>query len=177
MGLPALKTGIKEYLKQKSIHIKKRFPFFINFAHKVFHKSNMRRFCGFFIKHHFRFLGGSVTFLVIAAYTGGNKVLPRIVSAFRFRDDMVNCKRDISPSAILAFVHIAPENILARENNFFVRDPYKYKKTNNCRIRDFSRNRVDSSRIFGGNKLRFAEIEHYNRSLNIANAYSFIALV
>jgi hypothetical protein len=135
----------KDYSMQKSIHIEKGFPFIINLAHKVFHKSNVRRFRGFFMEHHLSFFGSSVTFLIIAVHACGNKIFPRIIPPFRFRDNVVDSQCNVPSFAILASVHIAPENIFARENNFFVWNSYKYKKTNNCRIRDFSRNRVNSS--------------------------------
>ena len=70
---------------------------------------------------HLCFMQSSVSFFVVTRNTCCDQIFPRIWAAFCSWNDMIHGEHSVRSSAILTTMSIAAQNILAREDNLFVR--------------------------------------------------------
>ncbi len=161
----------------ESIHEQVGFPPFINLSDIMTDEHEVVGSHRFAQHSHLRLFGGTVTFAVIAFDTGSYKVLPRFFSRLRFGHHVVDGERYITPAAVLATVTIPTKYVLARKNDFLVRNLDVDTEPHNAWERHAHGYGAHPLALMCFDEFRFPEIQQHDRFLHIANRHRLIILI
>ena len=128
-------------------------------------------------ERHLRFVGRLAALAIIAPQARTYKIFPGVLTAPALRHDMIDGQRDRCRPAILATVSIAPQDILARENDLFERHSNIGRKSNNTRKWHRHGSRVDCPARHCAYELGFIEIEQHDRLFDTANGKRLVVAV
>ena len=119
----------------------------------------------------------SISFFIITMDTGAHKVFPCVLPAPRKRKDVIDGERDIRPPAVLAPVAVAPQNVLAREDDLLVRDPYIEREPHDAGKRHRGRHRPDPFAVVRFDELHLPQTEKDDGLLRVDHAHRLIILI
>ncbi len=124
-----------------------------------------------------RFCRRPVPFPIVARNTGAHEILPGIRTSTGLRNDMIDRQGIPCTAAILTPVIVAPQNILTRENDFFVRNTHVHRKTDDTRERHRRGNRPQHLSLERFYQLGFAEPQQNNGFPDVADAEWLIIVI
>lgn len=153
------------------------FPSFVHPAHEVTDERDVIRSHGPAQQRHVRLLRSSIAFAVVAAHAGTDHVFPGVFAAPRNGDDVVDRQRQVSPSAILAPMPIAPQDILAREDDPLVGNLHVHRKLDDAWKRHRRGNGSDDPPLVRLNQFCFAKVKQNNSLLHIYHTHRLVVLI
>ena len=107
-------------------------------------------------KSHLCFMQSSVSFFVVTRDTRCYQIFPRIWTTLCSWDDMIHGEHGVSSPAILTTMSIAAQNILTREDNFFIRHSDENTEANYTWIGHCQIDRMQFSPIARRNQFSFS---------------------
>ena len=129
------------------------------------------------LKFHVRLLHRPITFAVITVDTSRNQVFPCFFTGAGFRKDMIDGKREISAQAILTSMTIAAQNILAREDDFLIRDVNVHTEPDDAGKLHRERNCPNLLAIVRLDEFSLTEVKQNDRLLDVTDTHRLIVLV
>jgi len=128
-------------------------------------------------KLHLGFVRRLAAFHIVAAEAGAHEVLPRVLAAAAFWNNVIDGQRHTSRAAIHALMPIAAKNIFSRQNYFFERHPNIRRKPNNTRKRHCHRSGVDCPTRHSAHQFCFRKIKEDNGLLHARDRERFVIAI
>ena len=147
-----------------------RLPFPVHRADQVLDERHMVRAERPGAKFHVRLLGGPVPLAVVATYAGAHKVLPRITTTARLRNDVIYRKRRSCLATVDTTMVVTPQDILPGQLHLLVRNMNVERKAYNAWIRIRMAYGAYRPVRTGRNQFGLAEPQKDDRLLDAADA-------